>query len=157
MLAVGVVLSLGAAGSAEQSWYTQRLTSGDAPLTVEFLWSKGPKLHAERFIAGHPIVTLVSGERYVIYDRITNEGVSIKRSTAAIRQDATRTRPFANEHEAMIAAGAEKVGTEKVSGRSCDLYRLTDSSGRREVCITGEEQVPIYTKIYTRAVRLPRS
>jgi hypothetical protein len=143
-------LLLAAPALAEGSWYAQRITSGDAPLSVEFLWSKGPKLRTEQVVGGHPIVTLVIGERYVMYDRVTGEGVSIQRSPDAISQDATRGRPFANEYDGMQAAGAEKVGTERFSGRKCDLYRLTDGSGRREICVVTEENLPIVTRVYLR-------
>ena len=149
---LAVVLGSAAPAAAQDNWYAERLTSGDTPLTVEYLWSQGPKLRSERVVRGHPIVTLVNGERYVIYDRITREGVSIARSPAAIQQDTGRARPFANEFKNMIKAGAEKVGIERVASSKCDLYRVTDGVGRREVCVVGDERLPIFTKVYVRQV-----
>ena len=148
----------GTAGSAQEAspdpddgnWYAERLTSGDTPLTVEYLWSRGPKLRSERVVRGHPIVTLVNGDRYVIYDRITREGISIARSPAAIQQDVGRVRPFANEFKNMMKAGAEKVGVERVASSRCDLYRVTDGVGRREVCVVGDDRLPIFTRVYVR-------
>jgi len=139
------------AEGAENAWYAERITSGDIPVHVEHLWSKGSKFRAEMVIGGHPILTLVSGERYTVIDRVTNTGVSIQRSPRAIREDANRRRPFGNEGNIIKAAGAEKVSTEKMAGRQCDLYRLTNDEGRQEVCISrGEEQLPLQVRIWRR-------
>ena len=42
------------------TWYAERIISGDTPPVVEHLWSKGSKLRAETVIGGQPILTLVN-------------------------------------------------------------------------------------------------
>jgi hypothetical protein len=140
------------AQEAPSTWYAHRITSGDTPLIVEYLWSKGPKQRAEIVVGGHPIVTIVNGERYIIIDRLANTGVSIQRSRAAIREDRTRSRPFGNEGGELQAAGAEKVATDNIAGRKCDRYRLTNREGRREVCLTRDEKLlPLQLKVWQRS------
>jgi hypothetical protein len=139
------------AQGAPSAWYAERITSGDIPVHVEHLWSKGSKFRAEMVLGGHPIVTLVSGERYITVDRLSNTGVSIQRSPKAIREDATRGRPFGNEWIALEADGGEKVSTETIAGRECDLYRLTDEGGRREVCVSqNETRLPLLYTVWQR-------
>jgi hypothetical protein len=166
LLAAGVCLAAWGAGAevhpaetppdeaspAEAVWYAQRVSSGDTPVNVEHLWSKGRRFRSETVWLGHPITTIVHGERYVIVDRLTRTGVSIQRSAVAVRQDASRARPFGHEYEALARAGAEKIGTERVAGRPCDLYRLTNDEGRREVCVTPEEDhLPVFRRVWMRA------
>ncbi len=43
---------------AEPSWFVQRVTTGDAPLRVEYFWSRGSRLRSETVVAGRPILTL---------------------------------------------------------------------------------------------------
>jgi hypothetical protein len=130
------------AQEAPGTWYAMRIISGDTPPHVEHLWSKGSKLRAETVIGGHPILTLVSGETYITVDRISNTGVSIQRSPRAIGEDARRARSFGNEASILQAAGGEKVSVEQVGGSECDLYRLTNSEGRQEVCVSGTRPAP---------------
>jgi outer membrane lipoprotein-sorting protein len=140
-----------AAQEASDTWYAERIISGDTPPIVEHLWSKGPKLRAETVIRGHPIVTLVNGERYMTLDKILNTGVSIQRSPDAIREDAERSRPFGNEGSILQEAGGEKVSTEKVGGRPCELYRLTNNEGRQEVCVSRDQaRLPLQFKVWRR-------
>jgi hypothetical protein len=133
------------------TWYAERIISGDTPPVVEHLWSKGPKLRAETVIGGLPILTLVSGERYITVDRLSNTGVSIQRSPSAIRADAEHRRPFGNEGSILQRAGGEKVSTEGLSGRQCDLYRLTNSEGKQEVCVSQDPaRLPLQLKVWRR-------
>jgi hypothetical protein len=133
------------------TWYAERIISGDTPPIVEHLWSKGPKLRAETVVGGQPIVTFVNGERYITIDRISKTGVSIQRSRDAIGEDAERGRPFGNEGSILQAAGGEKVSTEKVGGRSCELYRLTNAEGRQEACISLDQiRLPLQVKVWRR-------
>jgi hypothetical protein len=102
-------------------------------------------------IRGHPILTLVNAERYITIDRLTNTGVSIQRSPKAIRDDATRRRPFGNEGSILQAVGGERVSTQEISGRRCELYRLTNSEGRQEVCVSQDEaRLPLLVKVWRR-------
>jgi outer membrane lipoprotein-sorting protein len=152
-LALLLVAAPAVAQETSSTWYAQRITSGDTPLIVEYLWSKGPKQRAETVIGGHPIITLVNGERYITIDRLANTGVSIQRSPTAIREDGTRSRPFGNEGALFQASGAEKVSTETIAGRSCDLYRLTNNEGRKEVCVSRDETLlPLQLKVWRRAI-----
>ena len=151
-LALAALLAAPSSGSAEETWYAQRFTSGDAPVRVDQLWSKGPRLRAETVIAGRPILTLVSGERYLIVDRLAGTGVSIRRSSSAIAGDARRGRPFGDEADQILAAGGEKVGSERLGGHACDLYRFTGRNGRREVCVTADEaRLPVEVESWSRS------
>ena len=133
------------------TWYAERIISGDTPPIVEHLWSKGPKLRAETVVGGQPIVTLVNGERYITIDRISRTGVSIERRPDAIREDAERGRPFGNEGTILQSAGGEKISTEKVGGRPCELYRLTNSEGRQEVCVSQDQaRLPLERRAWWR-------
>lgn len=149
-------LAAGAAPSGAQdagpgTWYAERISTGDAPVRVEHFWSKGPWLRSETVFAGHPILTVVKGERYVIVDRLTGEGVSIERSPQAVAEDADRERPFANELHVLLESGGEEVGQEQLGGRACTLYRLTNEEGRREVCVSAEEpKLPIFLRVWLR-------
>jgi hypothetical protein len=159
VLAFGLALALGAitlaapgAGGAEDTWYAQRFTTGDAPVRVDQLWSSGPRLRSETVIAGRPILQLVSGERYYIVDRLAGSGISVRRSPAAIRGDARRGRPFGNEAQSITGAGGEQVGTQRLGARECVVYRLTGREGRREVCVTPDEaRLPIQMETWNRA------
>jgi hypothetical protein len=140
-----------AAQKVPDTWYSERIISGDVPVHVEHLWSKGPKLRAEMVIAGHPILTLVDEERYTTIDLIRNTGVSIERSQLARRADATRSRPFGNEGSILQDAGGEKISEERIAGRACDLYRLTNEQGRQEACISRDEnRLPLIVKVWRR-------
>ena len=133
------------------TWYAERIISGDTPPIVEHLWSKGPKLRAETVIGGRPILTLVNGERYITVDRLSNTGASIQRSPSAIRADAERSRPFGNEGSILQDAGGEKVSEERIAGRTCDLYRVTNTRGKQEACISqGENRLPLLFKVWWR-------
>lgn len=128
-----------AAASAQTTWHATRVTSGDVPFHVDHLWSKGAKFRAQTVLGGHPILTLVSGERYLIIDVLAGRGVSIQRSPAAVALDARRTRPFGHEYESLMALGAEKVGLEERAGRRCEVWRSTEIDRRRELCVTADE------------------
>ena len=133
------------------TWYAERIISGDTPPIVEHLWSKGSKLRAETVIGGQPILTLVNGEQYITIDRLTNTGVSIQRSPSAIRADAGRSRPFGNEGSILQSAGGERVSTERIGGRPCELYRLTNSEGKQEVCVSQDPaRLPLQLTVWRR-------
>jgi hypothetical protein len=133
------------------TWYAERIISGDTPPVVEHLWSKGSKLRAETVIGGQPILTLVSGEQYITIDRLSSTGVSIQRSPNAIRADAGRSRPFGNEGSILQAAGGERVSTERIGGRPCELYRLTNSEGKQEVCVSQDSaRLPLQLTVWRR-------
>jgi hypothetical protein len=145
-------LAFAASAAAAESWHAERLTSaaGGTP-RVERLWSKGAALRAEIVLGGHVVITYVKGDRYVVIDALTGKGTSIQRSPKAIAEDAARGRPFGTEQQVLVKAGAEKVKTEGSGDAACDLYRITDQGGRREVCVTtGKEPLPVYVHAWDR-------
>ncbi|MEN8185221.1 MAG: hypothetical protein ABFS46_22080 [Myxococcota bacterium] len=135
-----------------QTWFVQRVSTGEAPLRVEYLWSKGGRLRAETVVAGRPILTLVAGEFYYVIDTLAGKGVAIRRHARAISAEAAGERPFANEGRSMLAEGAERIGSGSQPGRPCDVYRLTNRRGRREICLTRDEfQLPVRSTEFDRA------
>lgn len=138
------------APAAADTWYTERLMSSGASPTIEHLWSKGPWLRSELVVGGQPIVQLVKGDRYVILNRLQRRGVAIQRNPRAIGADAAGKRPFADDRDRIVAAGGERVGTEKVGAQECEVYRITDRDGRRETCVTAAG-LPVRTEMWHRA------
>lgn len=137
--------------ASPEVWYARKLTLGETPLRVEHFWSKGRKLRAHTVLAGHPIVTIVNGERYYVLDLLARSGVAIRRSPKALEQDRAGGRPFGLEGDRLRAEGAENVRSERLAGALCDVYRLTDAQGRREVWVTQESpQLPLRVEIFDR-------
>jgi outer membrane lipoprotein-sorting protein len=151
-LALGV-LHVAAAAAAEKAapsakpveaaatWYAQSLTVGDTPLRFEHFWSKGRRLRAETVVGGMPLVTLVHGEFYTVIDPMRLEGIAVRRSPAALLADRERAseRPFGTIGRRLVEQGAELLRREEIAGRTCKVYRLTDTHGRREVWLTDDE------------------
>ncbi|MDH3211404.1 MAG: DUF4412 domain-containing protein [Myxococcales bacterium] len=137
--------------AAPETWYARSLARSESALNVTYFWSKGPKMRSETVILGHRIVTIVNGETYYAYDASAGHGIAIGRAAEAIAADAPKRRPFGQEVETLLRQGAEKVGEETVRGRTCDLYRVTDSAGRRQVWTTQDEpRVTIKIEIFNR-------
>lgn len=135
----------------DEVWYAQTLQRGSQGIQMTHFWSKGDRMRAEAVIRGHRIVSIVNGATYHAYDALGNRGISVARSPRAVAEDAKRSRPIGTEGDRLLQAGAEQVRTEEAGGRSCDLYRLTDERGRREVCITSEGgRFPLWTEVYSR-------
>ena len=124
------------------SWYARSLVHGDNGIVVWDYWSRGRKLRAETIIGGTPIVTLVSGEFYMIFDMLTQSGVAIRRAPEAIAADAKLAgeRPFGREGQELTAKGAEFVRSEEIAGRPCKMHRLTDERGKSEVWVTDDKR-----------------
>jgi hypothetical protein len=133
-----------------ETWYAQAMGRGDSGIVVSHFWSKDDRFRAEVVVGGHRIVTLVNGEYYYTLDELTGQGVGIRRAPAAVKEDATRRRPFGNELEDLLAAGGERIKTDDVAGRPCDLYRVTDQSGRRSVCADPGQGLPLQVERYDR-------
>jgi hypothetical protein len=151
-LALLALLAGAPARAEEDTWYVQKVTTGDSPLRVESFWSKGSRLRAQSVVAGRPILTLVNGEFYTVIDELAGTGVAIRRSPGAIQADARRGRPFGREGDRLIAAGAEKVASETIMGRACDVYRVTDPRGRREACVLQDaSRLPLRAEEFDRA------
>lgn len=136
------------------TWYAQALAYSDVGINVTHFWSKDQKLRAETVIAGRRIVTIVSGNFYYAYDATGNNGIAVGRSEVALRQDASRKRPFGNEVDAVVRQGAEPVGVEQLGGREVEVFRVTDGLGRRQVWATRDElRLPLRIEIYRRSNR----
>ena len=139
------------APDAVNSWYAQAVSQGRAGLNVTNFWSLGSQLRAETVVAGHKIITIVSGGTYYAFDATAMNGVAIERAKSAIDGDAPDRRPFGNEVETMVAQGAEKVREEVVMGTMCDVYQVTDQAGRRVLWVSqGRWELPVRIEIYDR-------
>jgi hypothetical protein len=138
------------APAGPETWYTERLMSGSGAPTIEHLWSKGAWLRSELVVAGQPIVQLVKGDRYVIVNRVERKGIAIQRNPRAIAADAAGKRPFADDRDRIVAAGGERVGTQRLGGSECEVYRVTDGDGRRETCVSAKG-FPIRTEMWHRS------
>lgn len=140
------------AADAQDMWYAEKYAAGDVPISVEQLWSRGPLFRSETVIAGHPIVTIIRGDRYIIIDRLEQTGVSIERNPKALKDSEAGKRPFGTELDGLLAAGGEFVHEQDFAGNKCDLYRLTSQEGRREVCTTqDDEKLPVLTRVWMRS------
>jgi hypothetical protein len=136
------------------TWFVQTLSHSDAGLNVAYFWSKGAKLRTETVIGGRRVTTIVSGNTYYAYDAVGQTGVAVGRSPKAIAADARGERPFGREFENLIERGAEPVRDDKVMGRACEVYRLTDAVGRRELCVTKDKRrLPVRVTVYRRDVQ----
>ena len=143
----------GAGRKRAQSWYAATVAANEkgAFLMVHF-WSKGPLFRSEAILAGRRIVTIVDRTTYYIIDSASGAGVAIDRSPAAIAQDAGRERPFANEFHRLLMDGGELVGREDLEQGPVDVYRVTDTNGRRTLWMsTKDPQVPLRVETYDRA------
>ena len=127
------------------------LSHSDAGLNVAYFWSKGARLRAETVIAGRRVTTIVSGNTYYAYDAVGQNGIAVTRSPSAIAMDARGERPFGREFENLVAQGAERIRDEKVMGRDCEVFRLTDHWGRRELWVTKDKlRLPVRIIVYRR-------
>ncbi len=139
------------APSGSSTWFAQVLAHAETGLNVSYFWSKGAKLRAETVIAGRRITTLVSGDTYYAYDAVGQTGVAITRSPKAIAADARGQRPFGREFENLTSQGAERIREEDLMGRPCEVYRLTDQLGRRELWVTKDKlRLPVRISVYRR-------
>ncbi|MEE9607322.1 MAG: hypothetical protein V3U03_06240 [Myxococcota bacterium] len=140
------------AQGVEPTWYAQAIARGDMGLNITEFWSKGAKMRAETVVAGHKVVTIVNGDTYYAYDSLTKRGVAIGRAPAAIAADDPQRRPFGKEAQVLLRQGAEKVREEVFLGRPCDVYRVTDRRGRREIWVTRDaKQLPLRIQVYVRS------
>jgi len=152
MLAAAPVHAEGEKDSAPETWYARMLARNESQLTVTYFWSRGAKMRAETVVAGQLIVTIVNGDTYYTYSPSGGGGLAVERAPEAIAADATSGRPFGQEVELLLDQGAEKVGEETFRGRMCDVYRVTDNDGKRQIWATqGEPRVTSRIEIFRRA------
>jgi hypothetical protein len=136
------------------TWFVQTLSHSDSGLNVAYFWSKGAKLRTETVIGARRVTTIVSGNTYYAYDAVGQVGIAVGRSPKAIAADAGGERPFGREFENLIQRGAEPVRDDRIMGRDCEVYRLTDAVGRRELCVTKDKlRLPVRVTVYRRDVQ----
>ena len=133
----------------EQTWFAERVTSGDTGFSLERFWSRGSLFRSEAVLGGQPMTTIVNETHYLMIDVLLARGISIERSARAKAKDKERGRPFALEAEKMIEDGGEQVSEEKYGLGTCLLFRTTDNIGKREVCISDlETKLPIFLRTW---------
>lgn len=158
-LATLVIVSLLAAAaraadpapSGPSTWFAQVIAHADTGINVTYFWSKGPRLRAETVIAGRRVTTIVSGDTYYAFDAVGQTGIAVGRGPKAIAADARGQRPFGREFENLVSQGAERVREENVMGRPCEVFRLTDQLGRREIWVTKDKlRLPVRISVFRR-------
>jgi outer membrane lipoprotein-sorting protein len=141
-----------AAEGAAETWFAEAITQSDLGIESSYLWSKGRKLRADVVVGGTPVVTIVNGATYYAIDGRSMTGTAIERAPKALANDAKGGRPFLNDGDRMIAMGGEKVGNERIAGRPCDIYRLTDNDGKKTIWMTQDSlHLPVKIELYGRA------
>jgi len=152
LLAALLLPTVARAAGPEETWYVEAFTQADGTPTERAMWSKGRKFRDQIVVAGIPAVTLVNGDTYYAIDELHAVGVAIQRSPKALALDAKGGRPFLDEAARIEAEGAEKVRTERVAGRACDVYRVTNDDGKREAWLTQDAlRLPVRIEVYSRA------
>jgi len=135
-----------------ETWHATAYVRGRMGIRVIDYWSKGPNMRARTLIAGHPITTIVRGDRYVVVDGLTGSGLAIRRSKIAMGDDATRIRPFAFEFDEMIRDGGEKIEDVKIGVMDGEIWRVSDSQARRKLWVTtGDPRVPLRIETFNRS------
>ena len=144
----------GARAADPLTWHAETLTTSPRGLHVTQYWSSGGgRLRAETVIAGHRLVTIVNGDRYYAIDATAGQVLAIERSDRAKEESKRRTRLMGIEGFVIQERGGEKVREEPLAGRQCDVYRLTDGTGKREVWIEQGrpgEMLPLRVEFYNR-------
>ncbi len=134
-----------------KTWHATVFFSNGSSYRIIHYWSDGAKMRAETLISGHPITTIVRGDRYFVLDRLTGRALDIERAPAAIAADAGRARPFGIELDELKRAGGERVEDTTMSGVPVEVWRLTDDTTRRTVWVSKKSpQVPIRAETFVR-------
>ena len=136
---------------AHPTWAASTVVRSDEAFRITHYWSKGPSLRSETMVGIRPIVTIVAGDRYWVYDELGRSGLEIGRAPAAMAEDAGRTRPFGNDLEELIERGGEHVETSAFGGVPVEIWRLTNSSGRRTLWVTSSQpKLPVRVENFDR-------
>jgi hypothetical protein len=154
-LALAVALPGAAPAAAEDdTWYAETLSSSPRGIHATQYWAKGrERMRAETVIAGHRLVSIVNGDLYYAVDATDGKVVAITRSARARKEDARRPRLIGIEGFVIRERGGEVVKSERLAGRACDVWRLTDQRGRREVWVqsdSGDALLPLRVEVYNR-------
>lgn len=141
---------IGKKGGAKRL-YASAFVSGRSGYRIIHYWSDGPKMRAETLIGGHPITTIVRGDEYLVFDRLTNKGLAITRGKQAQSEESKRTRPFGNDWVEIRDAGGELIEETRLAGRDVEVWQLTDTAGSRKVWVTKDAaRVPLRVETYDR-------
>ncbi len=139
------------AAATPPTWHVTGFVTGRIGMRSIRYWSKGPWMRAETVIQGHPVVTIVRDGDYVAYDRMTGKGARIGRGPGAVEQDAERLRPFGNEFEELVAQGGERVEAVVDGNPGVEIWRITDSVGRRKLWVSNDEpRLPVRLETFVR-------
>jgi hypothetical protein len=140
-----------AAEGSPETWFAEAITQSDLGIESSYLWSKGRRMRADTVIGGVPVVTIVNGPTYYAIDGRSLVGTAIERAPKALANDAKGGRPFLNDGERMLAMGGEKISSERIAGRPCDVYRLTDSDGKKTIWMTQDNlHLPVKIELFGR-------
>ncbi len=108
-------------------------------------------MRADTVVGGIPVVTIVNGTTYYAMNGRSLVGTAIERAPKALANDVKGGRPFLNDGERMIAMGGEKISSERIAGRPCDVYRLTDNEGKKTVWMTQDNlHLPVKIELFGR-------
>ena len=133
------------------TWYVTAVSAVGPRVQFTHYWSKRDRFRADTVIAGHRVVSIVNGDKYYSLDTVSALGLQVTRDPAAIAADKTRSRPFADEWDELMRAGGESIGTEMIQGRESEIFRLTNSTGRRTVWVSvTEPRVPVRVETFDR-------
>ncbi len=139
------------ATTAPKTWHATVFFSNGGSYRIIHYWSDGAKMRAETLISGHPITTIVRGDRYVALDRLTGKAIDIERAPAATLADQGRPRPFGIELDELKKAGGERIEDSTMSGVPVEVWRLTDDTSRRTVWVSKKPpHVPIRAETFVR-------
>lgn len=132
-------------------WYVSVVVSSRAGYRVTHYWSNGPNMRSQTMVGIHPVTTIVRGDHYWAYDTLSQEGIEIVRSPAAVAEDQNRGRPFGNDLEDIIRSHGEKIETGEIGGIPTETWRATNEVGRRTVWVTASEpKVPLRVENFDR-------
>ncbi|MFK7895025.1 MAG: hypothetical protein AB8G23_04265 [Myxococcota bacterium] len=159
-LSIGVVLTLlPAAGQAADSekgdatkrFYASTFVSGRSGYRVIHYWSDGATMRAETLIGGHPVTTIVKGDQYLVFDRLTKQGLAITRAQEAVSAEKKGARPFGKEWVEIQAAGGERVEETNLSGIEVEVWQLTNDGGSQKVWVSKDApRIPLRVEVYDR-------
>jgi hypothetical protein len=139
------------APTTPKTWHATVFFSNGASYRIIHYWSEGAKMRAETLISGHPVATIVRGDRYIALDRLTGKALDIERAPAAILADQGRSRPFGIELDELKKAGGERIEDTTMSGVPVEVWRLTDDTSRRTVWVSKKPpHVPIRAETFVR-------
>ena len=135
-----------------KTYFTTAVVQGDVGVRMIDYWSEGPKMRARTMMSGHPLTTIVTGTRYIVFDELTGQGLDLGRAPNAMAGDGRRSRPFAFEFEEIQAQGAERVEELVFGSTKGEVWQVTDNRGKRKVWVTvGQPQVPLRVQTFDRA------